>query len=79
MSAEERERLLALLTEAREALKGIRSALNASFGAGTEEREGGSGSRQGKQLDYVRQFETKANATLSRIDALLAAAPEARA
>ena len=64
----ERDALKAQLAEALGLLKVALKAVNWSFSAGTEEREGGSGRRQGKLLDQIRPFETDARAFLASIE-----------
>ena len=62
----ERDALKAELAEAAGLLKVALKAVNWSFSAGVEEREGGSARRQGKLLDQIRPFETDARAFLNR-------------
>ena len=58
----------AKLKGAKELLSVALKAVNWSFSAGTEEREGGSARRQGKELDRVREFEDNARAFLASME-----------
>jgi len=48
-----------------EALEGADSAINKSFAAGSEEREGGSARRQGKLGDQIQDWQSKKDAALA--------------
>jgi hypothetical protein len=63
-------RALIAAGELAEAAKEVRNIANMAFGAGTEEREGGSGRRQGKLIDdYERRIDA-INAALARFRAI---------
>lgn len=51
-----------------ECLKKISGALNDAFAAGTEEREGGSGHRQGKLMDRYEAVREEARALLAKLE-----------
>lgn len=59
--------LLIHADEVREVLAMVGNALNAAFAAGMEEREGGSGSRQGKELEKVETCRKAARALLAKL------------